>query len=44
MAIYVCDVCGFEYDEEKEGKLFSELPEDYECPLCAVGKDQFSQK
>ncbi|MDU3308289.1 MAG: rubredoxin [Lachnospiraceae bacterium] len=32
---YVCDVCGWEYDEE-EG-------EDFECPLCNVGKDQFSE-
>jgi rubredoxin len=34
---YVCDVCGWEYDEEKG------YPEDFECPLCAVGKDQFSE-
>ena len=33
----VCDV----YDEETEGVLFSDLPEDYSCPLCAVGKDEF---
>ena len=35
---YVCDVCGWEYDEE-EG-----YPEGgFECPLCNVGKDQFSE-
>ncbi|MBR1983296.1 MAG: rubredoxin [Clostridia bacterium] len=39
---YVCDVCGYVYDEEVEGTPFSELPEDYACPLCGVGKDQFS--
>lgn len=38
---YVCVVCGYEYDEEVEGVKFEELPEDYECPLCGVGKDQF---
>ena len=38
---YVCVVCGYEYDEEAEGVKFEELPEDYECPLCGVGKDQF---
>ena len=38
---YVCQVCGYVHDEEVEGVLFSELPEDYACPLCAVGKDQF---
>ena len=47
---YVCNVCGYVYDEavgEEEngipaGTLFSDLPEDYACPLCAVGKEEFS--
>lgn len=39
---YVCEVCGWVYDEAAEGKKWEELPEDFECPLCAVGKDQFS--
>ena len=39
---YVCDVCGWVFDEEAEGKKWEELPEDFECPLCAVGKDQFT--
>ncbi len=47
---YVCDVCGWVYDEEKgdeelgfaPGTKFSELPDDFECPLCFVGKDNFS--
>ena len=39
---YVCDVCGWVYDEAEQDKKWEELPEDYECPLCAVGKDQFS--
>lgn len=34
MAVYKCTVCGYVYDEEKEGKLFSELKN---CPVC--GKD-----
>ena len=38
---YVCQVCGYVYDEEAEGVKFEELPDDYECPLCLVGKDQF---
>ena len=41
---YVCDVCGYEYDEEAEGKKFEELPDDYECPLCGVGKDMFEKQ
>ena len=48
---YVCDVCGWEYDEElgdsdngiAPGTLFDELPDDFECPLCGVGKDNFSE-
>ena len=47
---YVCDVCGYVYDEEAgapeygiaPGTPWSEVPEDFECPLCGVGKDQFS--
>ncbi len=49
---YVCDVCGWEYDEEEgypEGGIapgtnkWEDVPEDFECPLCSVGKDQFSE-
>jgi len=51
MAKYVCDVCGWEYDEEAgapdmgiaPGTKFEDLPDDFECPLCSVGKDQFSE-
>ena len=50
MKKYVCDVCGWEYDPEvgvpeagiEPGTPFEELPDDFECPLCSVGKDQFS--
>lgn len=50
MKKYVCDVCGYIYDPETgdpdhdiaPGTPFEELPEDWECPLCGVGKDQFS--
>ena len=45
-----CDVCGWEYDEEQgypeggiaPGTKWEDVPEDFECPLCSVGKDQFS--
>lgn len=48
---YVCDVCGWIYDEEAgdaemgiaPGTTFEELPEDFLCPLCMVGKEQFSE-
>ena len=48
---YVCDVCGWEYDAEEgypeggfaPGTKWEDVPEDFECPLCNVGKDQFSE-
>ena len=49
---YVCDVCGWVYDEAKgypeggiaPGTPWKKVPEDFECPLCYVGKDQFSEE
>ena len=48
---YVCSVCGWEYDEAKgypeggiaPGTPWSEVPADFECPLCSVGKDEFNE-
>lgn len=50
MKKYVCDVCGYIYDPEvgdpdqqiPAGTPFEDLPDTWECPLCGVGKDQFS--
>ena len=47
---YVCDVCGWIYDEADghpesgitSGTKWADVPEDFLCPLCSVGKDQFS--
>ena len=52
MKKYVCDVCGWEYDEAlgdpehgiAPGTKFEDIPEDFECPLCGVGKDSFSEE
>lgn len=41
MAKYECTVCGYIYDEEKEGKKWDELPDDWVCPLCGSGKSYF---
>lgn len=38
---YVCSVCGYVYDEAKEGKPFADLPESWVCPLCGAGKSAF---
>lgn len=40
---YRCIVCGHIYDEFKEGLKFEELPEDWICPVCGVGKDKFKK-
>ena len=39
---YVCNVCGWVYDEEETGVKWEDLPEDFACELCGVGKDDFS--
>ena len=39
---YICDVCGWVYDEAETGVKWEELPADFKCELCGVGKDQFS--
>jgi len=47
---YVCDICGWVYDPEKglpdenikPGTPFEDLPEDFVCPECGAGKDDFS--
>ena len=36
-----CTVCGYIYDEAKEGKKFEELPADWTCPVCNAPKDAF---
>ena len=49
---YVCSVCGYVYDETKgdpdhgiePGTKWEDVPEDYECPLCGVGKDLFESE
>ncbi len=40
---YVCTVCNWVYDDDKEGKKFTELQDDYLCPLCGAGKDKFEE-
>jgi len=40
---YICNTCGNIYDEEKEGKNWQELPDDWECSVCESGKSLFDQ-
>lgn len=46
---YKCIVCGYIYDPAvgdpdngvQEGTAFADIPDDWTCPECGVGKDQF---
>ena len=49
---YVCILCGYVYDPaegDPEGGIpagtpFKELPEDWVCPACGVGKEYFEKE
>ena len=49
MKKYVCKTCVYIYDPVNgdpdngiaPGTAFEDLPEDWLCPLCGVGKDDF---
>ena len=51
MKLIVCGACGFEYDEQvgipergiAPGTKFEDLPEDFDCPMCGVGKELFEK-
>lgn len=46
---YECQLCGYIYDPaigDDDGGIapgveFKDLPEDWVCPLCGAGKDEF---
>jgi rubredoxin len=49
MERYRCVVCGYIYDPAEgdsqggiePGVPFEELPDDYICPVCGAGKEEF---
>ena len=49
MKKYVCVPCGYVYDPEvgdpdsgiEPGTAFEDLPDDWVCPICGVGKEDF---
>ena len=51
MTKYVCTACGYIYDPAagdpdqgiEPNTSFDDLPEDWVCPLCGVGKDLFDK-
>jgi rubredoxin len=48
---YECMVCGYVYDPEEgdpdssidPGTAFTALPDDWVCPVCGAGKDDFEK-
>ena len=38
---YVCQICGYVYDDAKEKVPFAELPDDWKCPICGAAKSDF---
>ena len=52
MKQYICNVCGYIYDPEvgdpdngvAAGTAWEDVPADWVCPLCGVGKDDFSEE
>jgi len=51
MKKYKCTICGYLYDPEQgdpsdgieAGIPFNKLPDDYICPVCGAGKDEFEE-
>ncbi len=51
MKKFICELCGYIYDPEVgdpdngigPDTDFSELPEDWECPICGAGKIDFAE-
>ena len=49
MKKYICIPCGYIYDPEvgdpdsglTAGTAFEDIPDDWQCPICLLGKDEF---
>lgn len=52
MKKYICNVCGYVYDPEvgdpdsgiAPGTAWEDVPAEWVCPLCGVGKEDFSEE
>ena len=38
---YICQICGYVYDEAAEACPFDQLPDSWQCPWCKAPKTQF---
>lgn len=51
MKKYVCKICGYIYDPANgdpdsgiaKGTAFEDIPDNWECPLCGVKKEDFEE-
>ena len=51
MGKYECSVCGYTYDpalgdeasDIETGTAFEKLPDDWVCPICGAGKEEFEE-
>lgn len=49
--MYKCSICGYVYDPEEgdpvggieKGTSFEAIPDEWKCPLCNAGKDEFEE-
>ena len=49
---YVCTICGYVYDPEQgdpdngvaAGTKWEDVPDDWECPVCGAGKEDFEKE
>ncbi len=52
MSIWVCSVCGWEYNEDEgyseeniaAGTKFEDIPDDFLCPVCGAAKSDFEKQ
>lgn len=52
MDSYVCMICGYVYDPAQgdpdndvdPGTKWEDVPEDWLCPICGAGKDEFEKE
>lgn len=50
--VWFCIICGFEYDEAQglseegiaPGTRWQDIPQDWECPECGIGKSDFEME
>lgn len=49
MKVYICELCGYEFDSVhgdpdngiEPGTYLEDLPDDWVCPLCGASKEDF---